>query len=253
MDAIWEVVLRKAWGRDASAFLLDVRFASDAPRIALSGPSGAGKTQTLRMIAGIARADAAMVRVAGRVLEDSTSRLRLSPQSRRLGYLSQDYALFPHLTVRQNIAFARRGGWLNPARDASDPVVERWIAALHLERVAGLHPHQVSGGQRQRTALARALASGPTALLLDEPFAALDRGLRERLRGELRELQAQLGLPLMLITHDDEDVRALDAEVVRLRRGRVVDGDGEPDDGGEEPMAMSSAVGGTGEHDDGRR
>lgn len=225
MPGTWSVFVRKSWGHGASAFALDVRFDSDAPRIALSGPSGAGKTQTLRMIAGIARADEARVQVAGRMLEDSARGLRLSPQARQLGYLSQDYALFPHLTVRQNIAFARRAGWLNPARDAADPVVERWIAAFHLERVAGLHPHQVSGGQRQRTALARALASGPTALLLDEPFAALDRGLRERLRGELRELQAQLGLPLMLITHDDEDVRALDAEVVRLRRGRVVDGD----------------------------
>ena len=149
--------------------------------------------------------------------------IRLSPQERRLACVFQDYALFPHLTVRQNIAFARRTGWLNPSPRLRDESVDRWIAAFHLESVVGHFPHQISGGQRQRTALARALVNEPTALLLDEPFAALDRSLRQRLRGELKDLQSQLRLPMLLITHDDEDVRMLGDQVVHLHAGQVVD------------------------------
>jgi molybdate transport system ATP-binding protein len=207
---------------DHTRFVLDVAFASDAPRLVLYGPSGAGKTQTLKMIAGIARPDSGRVAVAGRTLYDSAAGLCLSPQERRLAYVFQDYALFPHLTVRQNIASGLRRGWLNPTRSFSDAAVERWIAAFHLESIAGHYPHQLSGGQRQRTALARALVINPTALLLDEPFAALDKALRQRLRQELKELQEQLRIPLLLITHDDEDLRLLANDVVHLQGGRVV-------------------------------
>ena len=166
-----------------------------------------------------------MSAIAGRVLYDSAAGIDLSPQQRRLAFVFQDYALFPHLTVRQNIAFARqpRGrGWLNPTRGVADAAVDRWVEAFHLQAVAGHYPHQISGGQRQRTALARALVNDPAALLLDEPFAALDKGLRQHLRDELRELQAQLRIPMLLITHDDDDVRLLADEVVHLRAGRVV-------------------------------
>lgn len=219
---IWEVELHRLLIHDHTRFQLDVRFASDASRLVLYGPSGAGKTQTLKMMAGIARPDRGRVAVASRVLYDSGSNLCLSAQDRRLAYVFQDYALFPHLTVRQNIAFGLRRGWLNPARSFSDAAAERWIGAFHLESVAGHFPHQLSGGQRQRTALARALVNDPTALLLDEPFAALDKTLRERLRQELKDLQEQLRIPLLLITHDDEDLRVLAHDVVHLQAGRVV-------------------------------
>jgi molybdate transport system ATP-binding protein len=219
---IWDVELHRVLIHDGTRFALDTRFASDASRLALYGPSGAGKTQTLKMIAGIARPDRGRVTVAGRTLYDSDAGVSLSPQDRRLAYVFQDYALFPHLTVRQNIAFGLRLGWLNPPRSFSAAAVERWIGAFHLEPVARHYPHQLSGGQRQRTALARALVNDPTALLLDEPFAALDKALRQRLREELRELQEQLRIPLLLITHDDEDLRVLAHDVVQLQGGRVV-------------------------------
>lgn len=219
---VWDVALRKQLRHGASRFELDVRFASAARRIALFGPSGAGKTQALRLIAGITRPDAGRVAVAGQLLFDSTAGLSLTPQQRRLGVVFQDHALFPHLTVRQNIAFARHGGWRNPPRAGRDEAVQRWIASFHLEAVAGHYPHQLSGGQRQRTALARALVAEPAALLLDEPFAALDKPLRVRLREELAELQTQLALPMLLITHDDDDLRALAEAVVQFDAGRVV-------------------------------
>ncbi|NRF71772.1 ATP-binding cassette domain-containing protein [Aquincola sp. S2] len=218
---IWDIELAKLLRHDHTRFQLDVHFVSQARRLALFGPSGAGKTQTLKMIAGIGRPDRGRISIAGRVLYDSAARFALSPQQRRLGYVFQDYALFPHLTVRQNIAFARRHGWLNPAPKGEDPAVERWIEAFHLQAIAGHRPHQISGGQRQRTALARALVNEPTALLLDEPFAALDRTLRERLRDELHELQVELRIPMLLITHDDDDLKALADEVIVMRAGRI--------------------------------
>ena len=217
----WDVTLRKRYQRGESRFELDVRFRAAAPRLVLYGPSGAGKSQTLRMIAGITRPDAGAVAIAGRTLYDSTAGLHRSPQQRHIGYVFQDYALFPHLTVRQNIAFALGRGWLNPSRRVAHPTVDRWIEQFGLQPVAGHHPHQISGGQRQRTALARALAGEPAALLLDEPFAALDKPLRQRLREELLQLQESLGLPLLLITHDDDDVRCLAQAVVALEAGRV--------------------------------
>ncbi|MEO7850845.1 MAG: ATP-binding cassette domain-containing protein [Rubrivivax sp.] len=218
---IWDVTLAKQLRHGDSRFDVDVGFTSDAPRLVLFGPSGAGKTQTLKMLAGIVRPDRGRVVIAGRVLYDHDTRVHLTPQARRLAYMFQDYALFPHLTVRQNIAFARRSGWLNPSRDWVDEAVNRWLAAFRLQSIAGHYPHQVSGGQRQRTALARALVSDPTALLLDEPFAALDRGLRDSLRDELRELQVRIALPMLLITHDEDDVKALADDVVNLLAGRV--------------------------------
>ena len=219
---IWDIHLTRRYRHGHERFALDVRFAAHAPRVVLFGPSGAGKTQTMRMIAGIDRPDTARVCVAGRVLHDTEAGVHLSPQARKLGYVAQDYALFPHLTVRQNIAFGRQRGWRNPRPTQADPDVDRWIEAFHLDAVAMLHPHQISGGQRQRTALARVLVNRPSALLLDEPFAALDQQLRVRLRAELRTVQAELALPVLLITHDEDDIAALDADVVELDHGRVV-------------------------------
>ncbi|MBL0730570.1 sulfate/molybdate ABC transporter ATP-binding protein [Piscinibacter sp. HJYY11] len=225
---IWHVELHKLLRHRESRFQLDVSFSSDAPHLALFGPSGAGKTQTLKMIAGISTPDAGRVAIGGRVLFDDQQRIDLSPQQRQLGYVFQDYALFPHLTVKQNIAFGRRPGWLNPRRSSDDAAVERWLKAFGLQAQADHFPHQISGGQRQRTALARALVNDPAALLLDEPFAALDRSLRQKLRQELRDLQADIAVPTMLITHDEEDLEMLARETILLQQGTVARGKGEP-------------------------
>jgi molybdate transport system ATP-binding protein len=220
---IWDIDITRRLQHGSTTFELAVAFASDAERVVLFGPSGAGKTQTLKVLAGLARADRGHVRVAGRTLFSRAEHIDLSPQQRRLAYVFQDYALFPHLTVRQNIAFARRTGWANPPRHIRDNAVDRWIETFHLQPVAGHHPHQISGGQRQRTALARALMNEPTALLLDEPFAALDKGLRQQLRDDLAALQRELKIPMLTITHDDDDVEALADQVIHLHAGHVVD------------------------------
>lgn len=219
--AIWDIDLQRTLRHGTASFVIDLQLRSDAARIVLHGPSGAGKTQALRMIAGVERPDRGHVRIAGRTLFDSAARVDLPPRARHLACVFQDYALFPHLTVRQNVAFARRRGWLNPGRRDRDEDTERWIRSFHLEAVADQYPHQLSGGQRQRTALARALVTQPSALLLDEPFAALDRTLRHRLRSELAELQARLALPMLVITHDEDDVRALADQAFHVQAGRV--------------------------------
>jgi molybdate transport system ATP-binding protein len=216
---IWDVALRKRYDSGERSFTVDLRFRSDARRLVLFGPSGAGKSQALKMIAGLVTPDAGHVRLDGSALYDASARIDLPPQQRGLGYVFQDYALFPHLTVQQNIAFALQGGLLNPKRSARHAAVSRWLAAFHLDAVAHQYPEQLSGGQRQRTALARALVAQPRALLLDEPFAALDRTLRAHLRVELAALQAQLGIPLILITHDEEDIACLADAVIHIEDG----------------------------------
>ncbi len=204
-------------------FHLDVAFASDAPRLVLFGASGAGKSLTLMAIAGLARPDRGRVRIDGDALFDGEAGVFVPSRDRGLGYVFQDYALFPHLTVRQNVAFGLARGWRNPSKDVRDPRVDTWLGTLGLDRLGDRYPEQLSGGQRQRTALARALVGEPRALLLDEPFSALDGPLRERLRGELSTLQRRLSLPMIVVTHDASDVAAFADAVVTIDDGRVVE------------------------------
>ena len=219
---IWDVHVQRRFEHDGRRFDLASRFVSSARRLVLFGPSGAGKSQTVKIIAGLTAPDAGHVRVDGRTLVDRRAGIDVPARQRRLAYMFQDYALFPHLTVVQNVEFALHQGWLNAGREPRHEVAERWIRAFDLLPVARQYPHQLSGGQRQRTALARALVAQPHALLLDEPFAALDPALRARLRDELADLQARLDIPLLLITHDEADVKRLGDEVLEMRGGRIV-------------------------------
>lgn len=216
-----DVAIRKTLQAGPRRFELDLAFRSSAERLVILGPSGSGKSLLLQAIAGLVRPDAGHVRLAGRTLFDAAAGIDLPTRQRRLGFVFQDYALFPHLDVRQNIGFGRSRGAFNPSRRSRDPRVEDWLRRLDLQALAHQFPDQISGGQRQRVAVARALVGEPEVLLLDEPFAALDPGLRRELRNELDALQRRLGIPMLLITHDPEDAAALGDEVLTLDDGRL--------------------------------
>ncbi|MET3130262.1 molybdate transport system ATP-binding protein [Oxalobacteraceae bacterium GrIS 1.11] len=203
------------------SFTLRVQCASDSRRIVIYGPSGAGKSLTLKAIAGLLTPERGHIRLQGRTLFDRAAGIDLAPQARNVAYLFQDYALFPHLTVRQNVGFGLARGWLNPRRSAREASVEHWLEVFDLRELAQQLPQDLSGGQRQRTALARALVAQPSALLLDEPFAALDPALRVAMRAELDQLQRRLAVPMILITHDMDDAAALGEHVLYLRDGRL--------------------------------
>ncbi|HEX7816443.1 ATP-binding cassette domain-containing protein [Dyella sp.] len=203
-------------------FELDVALRSDRRRIVLYGPSGAGKSITLRAVAGLLRPDAGRIAVNDRLLYDSSAGINIPARYRKAGYLFQDYALFPHLTVAQNVVFGIERGLFNPRRGAAVPAqAQRWLQVFELDNVASSHPARLSGGQRQRVALARALAAAPDVLLLDEPFSALDPALKTRMRRELVTLQAQLNLQMLVITHDPADADALGEHVFEIHEGRV--------------------------------
>jgi len=218
-----DVDIRKTLRSGHRTFALQARFCAQGERVVVVGPSGAGKSMLLKALAGLVRPDAGHIRLDGETLFDAEKGIHLPPQARGVAYLFQDYALFPHLNVRQNIAFGELQGWRNPAAAHASPAVERWLDAFGLREVAHQHPHELSGGQRQRTALARALVAEPRALLLDEPFAALDTELRVSMRAELDALQRRLRVPMVLITHDPHDVQGFGDQVLRMQGGHMME------------------------------
>lgn len=179
-------------------FALDTGWAVRDGFTVLFGYSGAGKSLTLSAIAGTLRPDSGHIRLCGRTLFDSAARLWVPPQDRCIGYVPQHAQLFPHMTVRGNVEYALKGV-AGPERRAR---VAELLDRLHISPLAEKRPHQLSGGQRQRAALARALAPRPRALLLDEPFSALDLPIRVEMRELVREVQRDLGVPVVMVTHD---------------------------------------------------
>ena len=216
-----EVDIRLQVRDGARRFDLAARLGTSAPFAALYGPSGSGKSLTLQAIAGLLRPAAGRIVVGGRTLFDAARGIDLRPRDRKVGYLFQHYALFPHLTVRQNVAFGLTS-WLRRLDRRGRARVDALLDRFGLLALADSRPAALSGGQQQRVALARALACEPDVLLLDEPFAALNPMLRAGLRTELAAVCKQWGIPALMVSHDVDDVLALADVAFVYDAGQVV-------------------------------
>jgi molybdate transport system ATP-binding protein len=205
-------------GAESAGFSLDIEFQASSGFTVLFGPSGAGKTLTLESIAGFIRPDEGRILLDDQILFDGAANVHLAPRARHCGYVFQNYALFPHMTLRRNLQFAvDRLPRLERHRK-----VNEMIEKFHLADVSGRRPYQLSGGQKQRCSIARALIGSPRLLLLDEPARGLDVPLRAELYAVLRQVREDFGIPILLVTHDFEECLELGDEMIVLRDGRVV-------------------------------
>ena len=206
----------KKKGKEPS-FTVDVNFEAGNELVVLFGQSGSGKTTTLRCIAGLEKPNGGKIKVNEKVYFDCHKRIDLPPQQRGLGYVFQNYALFPHMDVKKNITYGLNG-WKEEEKDKK---LKEMIQLLHIEGLEDNYPAQLSGGQKQRVALARALAPKPDILLLDEPFSALDIIVRMKLREKIKQIQKDLNIPVLFITHNHVEAFTLADKVVVYHEGRV--------------------------------
>ena len=205
--------------RQPTPIPLDLEFTCDPGDVlAIFGPSGSGKTTILRSIAGLYQPAQTSVRSGAEIWSETATGIFTPPHRRAVGFVFQEYALFPHLTAMGNVITALG----HRPRGERRPRAEALLALVHLSEHLDRRPHELSGGERQRVALARALAREPAVLLLDEPFAAVDRAVRRRLQDEIDELRRTLDIPLILVTHDFEDVVRLATHLLILEHGRAI-------------------------------
>ena len=204
--------------KQLKGFFLDIAFESGGGRLGILGASGSGKSMTLKSVAGIIRPDSGRISLNSRLLFDSQARVNIPPQQRRVGYLFQNYALFPHLTAVDNVA---AGLGLSRQEARRDSRVRELMALLRLGELAERYPSQLSGGQQQRVALARILCAQPEIILLDEPFSALDDYLREQLHFQLAELLDSWGDNVLLVTHNRDEVYKLCDRLLVLDQGHL--------------------------------
>jgi molybdate transport system ATP-binding protein len=213
-----KIVKRFPPGPESAGFHLDIEFEAAPGVTVLYGPSGSGKTLTLDCIAGFAAPDSGRIMLDNRILFDAESGVNLRPQQRSCGYVFQNYALFPHMTLRENLAFAAHG---LPRLERHRRIAEQ-LERFKLTSMAGRYPRELSGGQKQRGSIARALIANPRVVLLDEPERGLDEALRIDLYTLIRELRDGLKIPVLLVTHDPAECLALAERVLIYDAGRVV-------------------------------
>ena len=198
-------------------FKLNMELSSEADKIGILGASGSGKSMTLRCIAGIETPDSGVITLDGRTLFDSSKKINVKPQDREIGYLFQNYALFPTMTVKENISCGIRD------KDRkTDNEVNTYIEQFHLTGLEGRYPHELSGGQQQRVALARIMAGKPKLVLLDEPFSALDSYLRDKIRKQTITALEEAGLSIIIVSHDKDDLLSLSDEIFIIHEGEMV-------------------------------
>jgi len=216
-----QVDVEKTMVSRGGRFMLQAAFSSEEELVVLFGPSGSGKTLTLQSIAGLSTPDSGRIVFNGRVLYDSKRQVNIPARHRGIGYLFQDYALFPHLNVFDNIGFGLKRNWPWHLSREDRRRVEEHMEAFEISHLARSLPHALSGGQKQRVALARALIRKPDCLLLDEPFSALDTLLRKKLRKELSRVQSLFRIPVVMVSHDPADISAFAETLVVYDTGQV--------------------------------
>ncbi len=199
-------------------FTLQIRFQIEQDILVLFGHSGCGKTTILRCISGLIKPDSGQIMYDGKTLFDAGQDIFLAPQDRQIGYVFQDYALFPHMSVHKNI-------WYGAKQHTSHTTqtYERLLNLLKIEHLTKRYPTQLSGGEKQRVALARALMAEPKILLLDEPLSALDNATRQELQSELKEMQKLWGIPFILVTHDPKEAKSMGNQFLFIEQGRQAD------------------------------
>jgi molybdate transport system ATP-binding protein len=225
ISADLEVRIRKRFPNPEGTFNLNMHFRALAGFTILFGASGAGKTTLLDCIAGLTTPDEGRIAIAGDVLYDSDKKEDIVAWKRRIGYVHQDLALFPHLRAEQNVSYGLRALSKGERHTRSREI----LTAFRIDQLRDRRPAQISGGERQRVALARALVTEPRALLLDEPLAALDRPTKSSLVSDLRAWNQQHRVPILFVTHNGEEVFALGDEVIMLDAGRIL-AQGQPHD-----------------------
>lgn len=205
-------IAKKLWH-----FILELNVKIENQILVLWGPSGSGKTTTLHCLAGLLKPNTGFIKLNDQVLFSFDGRINVPTRLRNVGYLFQDYALFPHMTVRQNVLYGLRGK--RQAGSSVDAV--ELLNSFGVGHLVDRYPRQLSGGEKQRVALARALVVQPQLLLLDEPFSALDKSTRESLRQEVKKLHRQWKIPFVLVSHDEEDAQFLGDVIVLLENGQL--------------------------------
>ncbi len=200
--------------RYPSGFELDLEFRADETITAISGPSGSGKTTVLALIAGLLRPLRGTIRYGDKMFVDTQRRIFVSPEQRHVGFVFQDYLLFPHLTVEQNLNFGLR----RRARQVGD--FHKAVEILELKSLLARYPHALSGGQRQRVALGRAILAGPQLLLLDEPLSSLDSGLKLQVLEHIERVIADYQIPTLIVSHDEPLVARIATHTVYVEQGK---------------------------------